>query len=688
MMLRPRSSIGLKITVLVLCGASTVLALALSYSYSYSRTLILDEAERTARNLTLSVARRIEQDFRAAAKVPGALVAVMETGHLDKEAMLNLIRRLVEDSREVYGVTVAFEPHMFEKNLHWFAPYYYKNKSTIIFEQLGSDSYDYFTKDWYYVPKMLKAPVWTEPYFDEGGGGIEMVTCAYPFFERGTVGSASKVKGIVTADVSLDWLTGIVSSVRPARTGYCFVVSDTGRFVSHPDANLIMCESMFSIAEERHDPALRSLGKGMKKGDSGFAEIGPALSGYDAFLAFARIPTPGWSLGAVFSKKELLTEINNLHRRTLMLAAVGVGLLLAVSLWVARSLSRPLQEMARATERVAKGDLDIDISGLGGADEVGQLAVAFGRMVEGLKQRDFIRDAFGRYLAKEVVNRLLESEGGLTLGGEARELTLRMSDLRGFTMLTSNMAPEAIIVFLNRYLGKMVEILVEYGGIIDEIMGDGILAFFGAPEPLEDHAARAVACALKMQAAMEEINLLNETDGLPHLEMGVAVHTGTVVVGNIGSEKRSKYGAVGLDVNLTGRMESFAIGGQVLVSQATYDRISDMLSVKQVMQVQMKGIRGTVNLYDIRGIAGPFEVSLPEKHEAPQPWQCPMKVIVSQLHEKIITATALEGLITHSNETSAVIVMPKKLEHWEDVRIEPKTGASDFTEGEAYAKVV
>ncbi len=417
-MMKPHSSISLKITVLVLCGASIVFALALAYSYSYSRSIILDEAEKSAKSLTLSVARRIEQEFRAAGKVPKALAAVLETSNPDKETLLRLIRRMVEESREIYGSAVAFEPGAFEKDLHWFAPYYFKGKSGITYEQLGSDSYDYFTKDWYHLPKVLKRPVWTDPYFDEGAGGVIMTTYARPFFQGGGDGTASKVKGIVTADVSLEWLTNLVFSVPVAQTGYCFIISDTGHFVTHPNPDLIMVESMFSLAEVRHDPALRTIGLAMQREESGFTEIGPALSGEDSFLAYARIPSPGWSLGAVFPKKELLADMNSLHHTTVLVAAGGLILLLVVSVLVARSIARPLRSMAAATERVAQGDLDIDLTNIRTTDEVGRLAQSFMRMTEGLRERDRIRDTFGRYLTREVVNRLLESKDGLLLGGE------------------------------------------------------------------------------------------------------------------------------------------------------------------------------------------------------------------------------------------------------------------------------
>ena len=687
-MLKLHSSISLKITVLVLCGASIVFALALAYSYSYSRRLILEEAEKWARGLTLSVARRIEQEFRAAAKVPKGLAAILETSNLDKETLLRLVSRLVEESREVYGATVAFEPHAFDEKMRLFSPYFFKDKSGLTYEDLGSGSYDYTTKDWYHVPKVLKGPVWIDPYFDAGGGGVMMTTCARPFFESGNRGEASKVRGIVTADVSLAWLTNLVCSVQVGRTGHCFIISDTGKFVAHPNAELIMSESMFSLAEERHDPALRAIGQAMEREESGFVEIGPALCGETAFLAYARIPSPGWSLGAVFPKKELLAEMNSLHRRTVLLAAGGLILLLGVSGLVARSIARPLRRMAAATEKVAHGDLDIDLADIRSTDEVGRLAQSFVRMTEGLKERDRIRDTFGRYLTREVVNRLLESKDGLRLGGEHREITMIMSDLRGFTALTSTMPPQQVLAFLNRYLGKMVEILIDYQGTIDEIIGDGILAFFGAPESLDDHPALAVACALTMQGAMDEINSLNEADGLPRLDMGVAVNTGHVVVGNIGSEKRAKYGAVGSQVNFTGRMESFTVGGQVLISSSTYEKVSQFLDIRNILQVEMKGVPGKVTLYDVRGIKGPYEAHLPDRDETPVPLERHINVKLYRLNQKILAGGETTAHITHTSLTSAVIVLKSAIGQWEDVRLIILNDNLEPIAGEIYAKVV
>ncbi|HMK34134.1 MAG TPA: adenylate/guanylate cyclase domain-containing protein [Desulfomonilaceae bacterium] len=662
-----RNSITLKMTLLVLGGTSLVFSLVFGFNYFRSRQGILNSSEQFARTLALSVSRRTEQEFRAVAKIPENLGFYLETSRYDRETLLNLLKRTVEGNPEIFGLAVAFEPFAFDKSQKSFAPYYHKSSEGIKFEEIGDT--EYFQQDWYYVPKELKTPVWAEPYFDEGRGRILMTTYSYPLYEKSENPADRKIKAVVTADVSLEWLSKLVCSINVGEKGYCFIVSDTGSFVAHPRAELITRESLYSLSEEHGDPQLREIGRAMKTKKTGFVEMGSTLAGEDAFVAFARIPSPGWTLGAVFPKKELFAQMETLHRRAVILAGIGVGLLLVVSLLVAASFSGPLRRMVAATGKVAEGDLNIDLSDIKSNDEVGRLAKAFTHMVAGLRDRDFIRDTFGRYLTREVVNQLLEHKDGLRLGGESREISMIMSDLRGFTALTAHMKPEHVINFLNRYLGKMVEILLDHRGTIDEILGDGILAFFGAPEPMDDHPARAVVCALRMQKAMEEINALNEADGFPTLEMGVAVNTGNVVVGNIGSERRTKYGAVGSQVNFTGRVESFTVGGQVLITHATFERIQEIVEVKKVLRVEMKGIPGTVELFDVRGLRGEYDVHLTEWDDTPLPLEPKVKAHLYRLNKKALAGAVSDAWITHICRTSATLIVTDNLGPWEDIRL-------------------
>src|SRR2546428_13744395 len=195
------------------------------------------------------------------------------------------------------------------------------------------------------------------------------------------------------------------------------------------------------------------------------------------------------------------------------------------------------------------------------------------------RRSQFIRETFGRYVSEEVVAQLLDAPEGLELGGAKRKVTILMSDVRGFTALAECLEPQEVMTFLNRYLEAMVDVILAYRGTIIEILGDGLLVLFGAPLTRDDDAERAVACALAMQSHMEDTNALHRQASLPDVEMGIGIHTGEGVVGHIGSQQRTKYGVVGSAMNLTGRIESYTTGGQILIPPATDRETAAVLMV-------------------------------------------------------------------------------------------------------------
>ncbi len=225
----------------------------------------------------------------------------------------------------------------------------------------------------------------------------------------------------------------------------------------------------------------------------------------------------------------------------------------------------------------------------------------------------FIRQTFGRYLSEDIVNTILESPNGLKIGGEKRLVTILMSDLRGFTAIGERLSAETVLGMLNLYLEAMTDIIFTYQGTIDEFIGDAILSIFGAPIFRENDAQRAVACALEMQLAMEDVNAQNRNAGYPDVAMGIGINTGELVVGNVGSHKRTKYGVVGRNVNLTSRIESYTVGGQVLVSQSTVDACGGILRIDNQIEVMPKGVPEPIQVYDIGGIGGEFNIFLPQK---------------------------------------------------------------------------
>lgn len=220
------------------------------------------------------------------------------------------------------------------------------------------------------------------------------------------------------------------------------------------------------------------------------------------------------------------------------------------------------------------------------------------------RRAQFVRDTFGRYLDDAVVRTLLDDPSGLRLGGERREISILMSDLRGFTSLCERLPPETIVSLLNDYFGAMIDVVLAHGGTIDELLGDAMLVLFGAPLHQPDHADRAVRCAIAMQQAMAAVGERSTAQGLPRLEMGIAINTGEAVVGNIGSHKRTKYGVVGRHVNLTARIEALTVGHQVLVSQATRGACGLELEVVDEVTFTAKGFEQPVTVFEIRGVRG------------------------------------------------------------------------------------
>lgn len=258
----------------------------------------------------------------------------------------------------------------------------------------------------------------------------------------------------------------------------------------------------------------------------------------------------------------------------------------------------------------------------------------------------FIREVFGRHVTDEVVNTLLASPEGRQLGGERRTLTIMISDLRGFSTLCEGLGPEQVVAILNIYLGAMADVIGEYRGSINEFIGDAILAVFGAPVPQDDHPERAVACAIAMQRAMGQVNAALAEHGLPALEMGIGVHTGEVVVGNIGSNRRAKYGVVGRHVNLTSRIESYTVGGQVLISESTARALGGRLHTRGRFEVRPKGVREPITIHDVTGVDGPFSVHLSQE-------TAKYRVLAEPLP---LVYTALEGKDTGGQEIAALLV--------------------------------
>ncbi len=421
--MRKSRGLAFRLSFLTLAGCVLVLGLSFGYNYVVVRRIIIKNIGDNAQHLAATTVNRVQAVLSATAKVPENLAEFLMHANYTRDELLTLLRAVVENNPEVYGATVAFEPGVFDPQSYYFAPYFYRDRDRIAFTYLGSDSYRYFTMDWYQMPKELGRPVWSEPYYDEGGGGIVMSTYSVPLYQ--SVDGNRRFIGVVTADVSLRWLQAIVSSIHISRTGYAFLISRNGMMVTHPLANLIMNETIFSIAEARQDLGLRQIGRAMIQGGSGLAQANSMVSEKPCWLAYAPVPANGWSLAALFPQDELMADVSNLNHTVIGLAGVGTLLLLIVVVSVARSITGPLTALTGASEQLARGELDSSLPEVRSGDEVGRLTAAFTRMQRDLKR--YITDLQETSAARERAAAQLE-EYSRTLEHKVEERTQELRD--------------------------------------------------------------------------------------------------------------------------------------------------------------------------------------------------------------------------------------------------------------------
>ena len=218
--------IAFKLAALILSCTFVIVAVIVGYNYYYSRDIILRQAEENSKNLAQDTAGRIDSVLITVQKVADNIAFSLEDATLSKKELLDLNKRVLANNPEIYGMAIAFEPYFLEADKLFFAPYYYRSGGRISFSMLGSPDYRYFYMDWYQIPKELERPVWTEPYHDSGGGGVLMATYSVPFFC--TVDGEKVFAGVVTADISLDWLEDMLQNIKIYDTGFAFLLSRHG----------------------------------------------------------------------------------------------------------------------------------------------------------------------------------------------------------------------------------------------------------------------------------------------------------------------------------------------------------------------------------------------------------------------------------------------------------------------------
>ena len=362
-----------------------------------------------------------------------------------------------------------------------------------------------------------------------------------------------------------------------------------------------------------------------------------------------------------------------------LVAIIVLFMIVTLRSFLARKIISPLEAIAAADRRIEDNDLTARQVELpdGAAREFKEIVSSRSHMLgtilkvseERLGLVNFIRDTFGRYLSKKVVDEILESPSGQKIGGHRETVTVLMSDLRGFTGLSENRDPEELVRLLNRYLERMSRIILDYDGLIDEFIGDAILTVFGVLEKRDDDPARAVACALAMQNALVELNEEITQEGYPPFEMGIGINTGSVIVGNIGSEVRAKYGIVGAAVNIASRIESNTVGGQVLIGESTYLLVKEFVTADPPHTVMMKGLKRPLVNYPVTAMGHPYNIKLDFQAGGEGGVEISLPFHCWKVEGKRIASESMSGETTLMNENLITASIEPHLEPLTDIKL-------------------
>ncbi|MCP4159095.1 MAG: adenylate/guanylate cyclase domain-containing protein [Deltaproteobacteria bacterium] len=270
--------------------------------------------------------------------------------------------------------------------------------------------------------------------------------------------------------------------------------------------------------------------------------------------------------------------------------------------WTNASISKPINEIVKRMKKTSKGDFD-SYTTVRTKDEIGKLGEGFNKMVDGLREREKIKSLFGQYLTREISDEILN--GHVDLGGELYDATILFADIRNFTSISEKMNPREVVDFLNTYLSEMIDVIISNNGIIDKFMGDGILAVFGVPVSSEDHADRCVNAALTMNKKLKELNRERTKTGDFPISIGIGVHSGPVIGGNLGNSNKLEYTVIGDTVNVASRIETLTktYNSPFIISDSTYNKLSNELkkkvNMKAITDAEIRGKEKKLTLYSI-----------------------------------------------------------------------------------------
>ncbi len=484
----------------------------------------------------------------------------------------------------------------------------YRNASFNIIKTVKSTvvKFDPRLRVWYEGAKKSKSLYWTDVYifFQDGKEGI---TASSP-----VVAPNGKFFGVFGMDIHLEQISHFLENLKVGKNGVAFIFNEKNELVAYPDVSLTTKEENgqlrpVHIEELGIASITTAFRECQQKGKNKCVVESEGKKYLASFQDFPKTFKARWKVGVVAPEDDFIAGAKEEMRKSLLIFSVILISSISVAMLVSRGISKPIKLLTKEANRIKNFHLDDKITIKSYIREIQVMSNAIAAMKSGLQ-------AFRRYVPAELVRQLISTGEEAHLGGHKRELTVFFSDIAGFTSIAEGLAPEELMLHLSEYFDELTQILSDQHGTVDKYIGDGIMAFWGAPVPDDNQAFHACNAALICQARLKDLNRKWADAGKSPFTTRIGISTGETVVGNVGSSERINYTVMGDNVNLASRLEGVnkLYGTQIIVSRAIYEAVADKFWFRPLDIVAVKGrSEGTV-IYELmmrRGEEGAEQIA-------------------------------------------------------------------------------
>ena len=608
-----------RFVIFVLSGVALVATAMAVVSHQEASQALLDSSQEHLLALANSQASELARRLEKVSAPARDLAVTLEVVGVASETMANqLISQSLVANPRVYGMALALAPYSFSPDQRAFSSYAFRSPQGLKIMDLNSPVYDYPSQNWYLVPALLGRPVWSEPYYDEGAGNILMTTYSAPMVKDG------KVLGVITADVDLGNLGREVRSLTVTQGGYAFLITRQGNFLASPKDELVMRQSIFSLAEELNRPGLRQLGRRMVRGASGVIRLNDPLTKKDVWLAYAPVKGVGWSFGVVAPEEAVLAPVADLTRHQLYFALSGLTIMGIVVLLMVVGLTKPVKMLTSGAKRLASGDLLTRVTGIRPGDEVGELAHTFNTMatdlhahVEELKRKkqqledslhrivllENIETTLSKFVPASVKARIDEAPEAPDLNKRETDVSVLFLDVAGYTKMSEQVTGEDMNFLIERYFSSFLDDIYQNHGDINETAGDGLMIIFQDDDPVQ-HAVNAVNTALAVGRKVAKVN--QELAGrFQPVSINIGVNSGTALVGSSRFEglagTRWTFTASGSVTNNAARIGALATEGRIYIGPETAKRVGDRFDLESIGPQRLKNVAEAIEVFQVLG---------------------------------------------------------------------------------------